>query len=39
MGLLDKVTAAGGALAAAQELAAKVLALPPVSAHEQARSD
>ena len=29
-GLVDKVTAAGGALAAAQELAAKVLALPPV---------
>jgi enoyl-CoA hydratase len=29
-GLVDKVTQAGGALAAAQELAAKVLALPPV---------
>lgn len=29
-GLVDKVTKAGGALAAAQELAAKVVALPPV---------
>ena len=29
-GLVDKVTAAGGALAAAQELAVKVLSLPPV---------
>ena len=29
-GLVDKVTAAGGALAAAEELANKVLALPPV---------